>query len=118
MTERELPAGPVIAAIAALSGFAIALVAGLAAGNGGATVIGRALVAMLICFIVGRILGTIGAVAVRDHIAKYQAANPVPDMETEPEVIEVGAEDEADMVGDVEESEAQASPPAQEQKAA
>lgn len=68
--------GRVIAACFALSGFAIALVAGIMAGNPAITVLWRAICVLAICQLVGHALG-----AVLEHVAveasnAYRAAHP------------------------------------------
>jgi hypothetical protein len=68
----------VIAASLALSAFAIAIVAGLAAGNPARTVLVHALVSMIVCQMVGLIAGALAERAVLQHLAAYRAVRPVP----------------------------------------
>ncbi len=56
----------VIAGVLGLSGFGIAVLAGLFAGNEGGTVLLRGVIAMAICYLVGVVVGAIGERTVRD----------------------------------------------------
>jgi hypothetical protein len=67
----------VIATILALSGFAVAIIAGLAAGNTPTRVLGAALACMLICHLVGLGVGAVGERVVNDYLDAHRAANPV-----------------------------------------
>lgn len=69
----------VIAAIFALAGFAVAVIAGLAAGNPASRVLVCALTGMLICHALGLGAGALGERIVNDHLGAYRAARPVPD---------------------------------------
>lgn len=62
-----------------LAGFATASVAGLATGNEGGVVLGRAIAALLVCSIVGALIGMVGRTAVTEHLASFRASNPPPD---------------------------------------
>jgi uncharacterized protein involved in response to NO len=59
----------VIACVFALAAFAVAIIAGLSAGNSAARVLGSALAAMFICHIMGLVIGTIGHRVVTDHLS-------------------------------------------------
>lgn len=63
-----------IGACAGLSGFAIAVIAGIAADNPFDVVVTRALVALPFCFAVGFILGTAGERVVQEVIASAAEA--------------------------------------------
>ena len=63
-----------IGACAGLSGFAIAVIAGIAADNPFDIVVSRALFALPICFTVGFILGTAGERVVQEVIASAEGA--------------------------------------------
>lgn len=67
------------AASLGLAGFAIALVAGLAADNPADVVLGRALVALLLCNLAGWIAGVVAERTVAEGVARYREANPGPD---------------------------------------
>jgi uncharacterized protein involved in response to NO len=70
--------GKVVAAVFALSAFAVALIAGIGAGNDTTTVLLRALGALLVCQIIGLIAGLIIEQVIKEHEARYHADNPVP----------------------------------------
>lgn len=74
----------VIAGVMGLAGFATASVAGLATGNEAGVVLGRAIAALLICSIIGALIGMVGRTAVAEHLASFRASNPPPDR---PEVL-------------------------------
>ena len=63
--KQDVPAR-VISSIFGLMGFFTALMVGLVAANPGITILLRALLAFAICALVGRILGTIGEICVRE----------------------------------------------------
>jgi len=72
--------GRVFSGVLGLSGFITASVVGLGAGNPGALILTRALLAMLVCAIVGRILGYAGETCVREFIRMYKQRFPIPSM--------------------------------------
>ncbi len=61
-----------IATILALAGFAIAGIAGLAAGNGASTILAHALLALVVCHVVGLLIGAVGV-----HVAQRAAVELV-----------------------------------------
>lgn len=61
-----------------LTGFAVAIIAGLAAGNSPARVLFAAIVSMLVCQIVGLGLGWVLGRVAREHVEAYRRANPIP----------------------------------------
>ena len=63
-----------ISAQIALLAFAAAIVAGLAAGNSPFTVLSRALIAMCIALIVGRITAWSTKLVLRDHLQRKKRA--------------------------------------------
>ena len=63
-----------IAGCFALSAFAVAVVAGLAAQNPASSILVRALIAMIVCYPVGLIIGLICQRLMFDHIAAHQKA--------------------------------------------
>ena len=69
----------IIAAICGLSGFAVALIAGIAADNPADTVLTRAIVAMLVLHILGWIIGSVGERTVVEALAQYKKVNPIPE---------------------------------------
>ena len=70
-----------IAAIAGLTGFAVAIFAGLAANNGADVILVRAMLSMLVCYVVGAIVGGVMNAAVSEGIEQYMDERPVPDYE-------------------------------------
>jgi hypothetical protein len=58
----------VIASIFALAAFAVAIVAGLAAGNTPARVLGTAVGAMVVCQVLGQLVGAVGEWVVNEHV--------------------------------------------------
>lgn len=75
----------VVAATMGLAGFAVAVVAGISADNPTDEVLWRAMVSMVVCHIVGLVIGAAGeraaleAIAAheRDHRADVRSAQPV-----------------------------------------
>jgi len=74
----------IIATCFALAAFAAATAVGLAAGNSTMTILTRAMVALVVCWFVGRIVGHFAQKAVQDHIERYKQENPIPTDEMEP----------------------------------
>lgn len=60
----------VIASIFALAAFAVAIVAGLAAQNSAARVLGTAVAAMVVCHVVGLCIGAIGESVLTEHLSR------------------------------------------------
>lgn len=67
----------VIAGSLGLTAFAIAVVAGLAAGNQSAEILVRALISMTTCYVLGLVLGAIGQRTIEEHVRQYIASRPV-----------------------------------------
>jgi cation transporter-like permease len=55
----------VIASTMGLAGFAVALLAGLGADNPTESILGRAIISLLVCHVVGYALGVVGESAIR-----------------------------------------------------
>ncbi len=72
-----------ISGVLGLMGFTTASIVGLLANNPGIVIIGRALVAMLICSFIGRLLGMVGEVCVREFVEHYKTGRPKPEMPQE-----------------------------------
>ncbi len=72
-------ASRVIAASCGLSGFAVALIAGLAADNPAEVILGRALVCMLAVQLLGIVIGAVCERTVREAVEKYRGSRPVPE---------------------------------------
>ena len=90
-----------IAATLAIGGFAAALVAGMAASNAPLGVVARALFAMILCWIVGQLIGKATQTTINEHVALFAASIPVPHIDGVDEIIEV--EEVEDAQEDVEE---------------
>jgi hypothetical protein len=65
----------------ALAAFAVAVLAGLASGNAAASVLMRAVIAMIACYPVGLAAGVIAQRLVLEHVEAHRRANPEPDDE-------------------------------------
>lgn len=61
-----------------LTGFSAAVFVGILAGNPGVTTLGRALLCMLACTLVGRLLGSMGATAAGEFVDRYKSEHPAP----------------------------------------
>lgn len=80
--QPDVPAR-VISSLLGLMGFFTALLVGLIASNPGITIVLRALLAMAICAVVGRIIGTAGEMCVREFLNKYKEDRPFPELPDE-----------------------------------
>jgi ABC-type proline/glycine betaine transport system permease subunit len=69
----------IIATSLALVAFATAVVGGIWADNPALTTIARALVAMVVCYLVGSIIGSIAQRVIDENIQNYKQANPAQD---------------------------------------
>lgn len=67
----------VIASIFALAAFAVAIVAGLGAGNTPARVLATAVGAMIVCQVVGLCVGAVGERIVNEHIQSQRNKSAV-----------------------------------------
>ncbi len=74
---RTVP-GYVIGACVALAAFVVAILAGLASGNSAASILLRALIAMLVCYPVGLLVGMACQRVIWEQLNAHRAANPVP----------------------------------------
>jgi hypothetical protein len=68
----------VIAGTTGLAAFAIATAAGLAAGNAASDVLLRAVGAMIVCHLVGLVVGVVGERTLDEYVRSYYAARPSP----------------------------------------
>lgn len=75
MTGGTLP--KVVSACCGLSGFAVAVIAGLAADNAGDVILFRALASMVACQVVGLVVGMIIERVVVESIESYKQSRPV-----------------------------------------
>ncbi len=69
----------VIAACFSLAAFAVAILAGLVSGNGAMSILVRAVLAMIVCYPVGLIIGLVCQRVVDHQVADYRQANPIAD---------------------------------------
>lgn len=65
-----------IASCFGLSGFAVAVVAGMASGNEGSRVLTVALCCLILCHIVGLAAGLIGESIVNEYMKNYRQGRP------------------------------------------
>ncbi len=68
----------VIASCFAIVGFVAALVIGFAADLSADAILWRAMVVMVICWPVGRLLGALAQHAVEENINEYKRSHPIP----------------------------------------
>ena len=74
----------VVASVFALSAFAVAIVAGLAAGNTAPRVLGTAVIAMIVCHLAGLCIGAVGQRVVSEHLSKVRSAASETKAQAEP----------------------------------
>ena len=65
-----------IAGCFSLAAFAVAVIAGLAAGNTATSILVRALIAMLVCYPVGLLIGLVCRRVLEEHIKSQDGATP------------------------------------------
>lgn len=75
--DRRSP-GRIIAGCFALCGFSTALLSSLGVSASAETVLLRAVVALVCCFIVGAVVGAVGERCISEGFENYQKRNPVP----------------------------------------
>lgn len=68
-----------IATCFALVSFTAAIVVGVGAGNSTQTILLRATLVMLVCWVIGRAVGAVAQWAIFDHIKRYKQQHPIPD---------------------------------------
>ncbi len=68
----------IISAIMGLTAFALAALAGWSAHNPLPTILTRAIIAMVVCFAVGQVLGWAATRLAREHMDDYRSRNPIP----------------------------------------
>ena len=68
----------IISASCALTAFSVGIMAGLFAGNPAETILARSLVALVVGYFVGMIVGAIGERTVVEGIKQYQLNRPIP----------------------------------------
>lgn len=89
--RRPLPIAP-MASCFALTGFAIAILSGLASEDAASDIIEGALMALVLCYIVASIVAKGYALILREHLDEHAHAHPVPSVTApfDAEPIEVG----------------------------
>lgn len=80
----------IIAAIFSLSGFALAAVSGLIAGNPAGEVVLRSIIAMIACKFVGSGAAACITHVLEEHVKTYKEARPIPKVESDSPPQEVG----------------------------
>ncbi len=75
--ECSIIPSQVIATCFSMIGFAAAVVVGLSTGNAAEVVIFRAIVTMLICWLIGRAVGALVQRVIDEHIIQYKTVNPI-----------------------------------------
>ncbi|MHC4769680.1 MAG: hypothetical protein ACYTEI_13350 [Planctomycetota bacterium] len=66
-----------VAGCFSLAAFAVAVVAGLAGGNTPSSILLRALMAMVVCYPVGLVIGIVCQYVIEEHVKASPAANAV-----------------------------------------
>lgn len=77
----------VVSACCGLAAFAIAVIAGLSAGNSGEVILTRALICMVACQLVGLAIGMVIERVIVDSIEQHKSSLPDPegpDLQTRP----------------------------------
>ncbi|RMH29052.1 MAG: hypothetical protein D6693_02635 [Planctomycetota bacterium] len=69
--------GRVVAASLGLSAFAVAIVAGLAAGASTQDILLRAVVSLFVCVLIGRAIAHVGVRAMDEAAHAYRESNPI-----------------------------------------
>ncbi|MEM9372607.1 MAG: hypothetical protein AAGA55_03105 [Planctomycetota bacterium] len=70
----------VTGSVLGLAGFVTVLGSGLIEGNPAAATLGRGLVCLVICAVIGRLLGWAGLVAAGEVVERYRSEHPEPSM--------------------------------------
>ncbi|MFG0314459.1 MAG: hypothetical protein ACF8LL_09775 [Phycisphaerales bacterium] len=73
----DIPA-TLISGVFGLTAFMLTCFVGLLAGNPGHVILLRAMVAMLVCAVIGRVLGIAGEICIREFVSKYKSTRPRP----------------------------------------
>jgi putative Mn2+ efflux pump MntP len=81
-----------IASCFGLAAFAVAVVAGMAAGNEGSRILMVALFSLVICHIVGLAAGLIGERIVEEYMKQYRSSRPVIGPGSSPAPADAGVE--------------------------
>ncbi|MEQ8844104.1 MAG: hypothetical protein RIB58_04545 [Phycisphaerales bacterium] len=76
---RQLPVSS-IAGCLGMAAFAVAIVSGLGAGQETDTILWRAFLSSIMCYIFGLIVGIVAQRAIDDALGQYRAARPAPEL--------------------------------------
>jgi tetrahydromethanopterin S-methyltransferase subunit C len=76
MPDVQSPA-KVVAGALGLTGFTVAIISGMAAGNDSSTVITAAIISMLACHVLGLCIGLAADRVLRTHVEEYRASRPI-----------------------------------------
>ena len=67
----------VVAACLGLSAFALAIIAGLSAGSSASQILLRAVVSLVVCVLIGRLVAAVGVYAMDDAARAFRDAHPI-----------------------------------------
>lgn len=73
----DVPSG-MISGVLGMMGFTVACFVGLMAENPGYIILLRAMLALVVCAVIGRVLGTVGETCVREFVTMYKSDRPKP----------------------------------------
>lgn len=73
----DVPSG-MISGVLGMMGFTLACLVGIFADNPGYVILLRAMLAMVVCAIIGRVLGMVGETCVREFVTMYKSDRPKP----------------------------------------
>lgn len=79
---NETSSAKVVAGSLGLAAFAIALLAGLGSGADADLVLGRAVISMFVCFLIGYVIGLVGERAMNEAAQRYRDENPIDESAT------------------------------------
>jgi tetrahydromethanopterin S-methyltransferase subunit C len=71
----------VVSTAFALGAFVVAIIAGLAAQNPSRVVLFDAMIALVVCNVIGLVIGAVMEHAVNEHVDRYRAEHRIPELE-------------------------------------
>jgi len=89
----------VMAGCFSMAAFAVAIIAGLSSGNPAVLILGRALIAMVLCYVVGLVVGVICERVIALHMQEHAEKHPLPTSNDE------GRAEQSDASADTQEAE-------------